>query len=71
MDKAKEIAAKLESEGAEVLLDDRDMGFGAKASDADLLGIPNRIVVSEKTLAAGGYELKRRTEKESVIVPLA
>lgn len=70
MDKAKELAKKLEAEGAEVLLDDRDMGFGAKASDADLLGIPNRVVVSEKTLAQGGYELKKRTESESRIVAL-
>lgn len=62
--------AKLESEGAEVILDDRDAGFGTKASDADLLGIPNRIVVSEKTLAQGGYEFKRRTESESRIVPM-
>ena len=70
MDKARQIVAKLESEGADVILDDRDMGFGAKASDADLLGIPNRIVISEKTLAQGGYEFKRRTESESRIVPM-
>ncbi|MEK7143481.1 MAG: His/Gly/Thr/Pro-type tRNA ligase C-terminal domain-containing protein, partial [Patescibacteria group bacterium] len=39
-------------------------------ADADLIGIPWRIVVSEKSIAAGGVEIKRRTEKESKIVSL-
>lgn len=70
MEEAKRLAQKLESEGATVLLDDRNTGFGAKAGDADLLGIPCRIVLSDKTLAQGGYELKGRKESESRIIAL-
>jgi len=66
--KAKELANKLEDQGNMVIIDDRDIGFGQKAGDADLMGIPNRIVVSDKTIAAGGYELKKRTETESTII---
>lgn len=67
---AKMLAEKLESEGYSVLIDDRNTGFGAKAGDADLLGIPYRIVLSDKTLAQGGYEIKGRKENESRIVVL-
>jgi prolyl-tRNA synthetase len=44
-----------------VLYDDRDVRPGAKFADADLLGIPYRVVVSDKT-AAGSYELKARQD---------
>lgn len=47
--------------GTEVLYDDRDMRPGEKFADADLMGIPYRIVVSQKTLDAGKYEYKPRT----------
>lgn len=69
-EKALELARKLESEGKECIIDDRDTGFGAKAGDADLLGIPYRVVVSDKTLTAGGYEIKGRKESEGRIVSL-
>ncbi len=39
-------------------------------ADADLIGIPKRVVVSSKSLAAGGVEVKMRTESDSKIVPL-
>ncbi len=68
---AKQLAEKLESEGNSVLIDDRNTGFGAKAGDADLIGIPNRIIISDKTLASGGYELKGRTEAEGKIIHLS
>ncbi|NDK19507.1 prolyl-tRNA synthetase [Candidatus Gracilibacteria bacterium] len=70
LEEAKKLAKKLESEGATVLIDDRNTGFGAKAGDTDLLGIPYRIVLSDKTLAQGGYEFKGRKESESRIVIL-
>ena len=47
--------------GISVLYDDRDERPGAKFADADLLGIPYRVVVSDKTDAAGMYEIKGRT----------
>lgn len=67
----KEAAAlyeKLTAQGIEALLDDRDMGPGVKFADADLIGIPVRVVVSEKSLEKGGYEVKLRTESEATIV---
>ena len=61
LDRAKQIARGLESEGKAVLIDDRDCGFGQKAADADLLGIPYRVVVSDRTQdQEGGYELTER-----------
>lgn len=38
----------------------RKDGFGQKAADCELWGIPNRIVISPKTLEQGGYELTER-----------
>lgn len=65
---AEEIYALLQKNNIEVLLDDRKATAGQKFADADLLGIPYRIVVSEKTLQAGGVEMKKRNTKESEIV---
>jgi prolyl-tRNA synthetase len=63
---------KLTDAGIEVLFDDRvGIMAGEKFADADLLGMPWRVVVSERSLAAGGYEVKGRTEKESQILDLA
>ncbi len=52
----------------EVLYDERKASAGEKLNDSDLLGIPWRVVVSEKTLAAKKVELKRRSEGESQLV---
>lgn len=51
--------------GVPVLYDDRDARAGEKFADADLLGIPQRVVISDKTLAAGTFELKARTGKDA------
>lgn len=51
--------------GVEVLYDDRDARPGEKFADADLLGIPHRVVVSAKTVEQGNFEYKKRTEAES------
>ncbi|HVX57226.1 MAG TPA: aminoacyl--tRNA ligase-related protein [Candidatus Saccharimonadales bacterium] len=50
--------------GVPVLYDDRDARAGEKFADADLLGIPYRVVVSDKTHAAGTFELKARSATE-------
>lgn len=57
--------------GIEVLFDDR-LGVmpGEKFADADLLGMPLRIVVSKRSLENGGAEIKKRTESESTIISL-
>lgn len=53
------------SEGIEILYDDRHLSPGEKFADSDLIGIPLRVVVSEKTLAAGKFEVTERQNKES------
>ena len=68
---AESLYAELEAEGLEVLFDDREESPGVKFNDADLLGMPFRITVSPRTLEKKGVEIKRRTEKESEIMPLA
>jgi len=52
-----------------VILDDRNERPGEKFADADLMGIPIRLVVSEKSLQAGGFELKYRSKPETQIIP--
>lgn len=65
------IHTMLKDAGVEVLLDDRtDVSAGEKFADADLIGIPYRIVVSERSLKEGGVEIKKRTEEKGRIVPL-
>ena len=58
------------SYGLEILFDDRDLRAGVKLNDADLLGMPIRIVVSKRTLDQGVMELKLRSATESEMVPL-
>lgn len=67
-DQAAALYEKLQSQGIEVLLDDRDMGAGAKFADADLIGIPYRVLISDKSLEKGGVEFKKRNEVEARIM---
>ncbi|MFA5083911.1 MAG: proline--tRNA ligase [Candidatus Paceibacterota bacterium] len=70
-DFAEEIHQGLEKAGFEVLYDDREgVSAGEKFTDADLIGIPRRLVVSEKTLAGKKVEIKRRDEKEIELLTL-
>ena len=64
----------LEAAGVEVLWDDRDERPGVKFKDADLIGIPLRVTLGAKGLAAGQIELKARTEgdpKKAELIALA
>lgn len=65
--------ADLTAAGFEVLLDDRDKKTspGIKFADMELIGIPHRVVVSDRGLADGNLEYKSRTETEAQAVPLA
>ncbi|MDY6914597.1 MAG: proline--tRNA ligase [Planctomycetota bacterium] len=63
-DAAERIYDELAAAGAEVLLDDRDVRPGVKFKDADLVGIPLRVVVGERGLKEGKVELKRRTDEK-------
>ena len=58
---ADELYNILTGQGVAVIYDDRDVRPGEKFADADLMGIPWRVVVSEKTTANGHYEIKART----------
>lgn len=62
---ADDLYTKLAKAGVEVLYDDRDAPAGAKFADADLIGCPVRITISNRTLAEGVVEVKRRTEADS------
>jgi len=63
------IYRRLLDAGVETLLDDRDERPGVKFKDADLIGIPLRITVGAKNLVNGVVELKRRTERDSTLLP--
>jgi prolyl-tRNA synthetase len=65
------LAASLEAAGIEILLDDRDERPGVKFNDADLTGIPYRVVVGDKNLAQARVEVKRRGQAESRLVDAA
>lgn len=62
---AEELYAELQSMGLDVLYDDRDGRPGVKFADAELIGIPHRIVVSERGLAAGELEYRHRRDDEA------
>ena len=68
---AQKIYFDLQKRGVSVLYDDRERkSAGEKFKDADLLGMPFRIVISEKTLAKDSVELKKRGEKEFELIGL-
>lgn len=68
--KADELESALTSAGIAVLYDDRDERPGKKFADAELLGIPYRVVVSSNTIAQGAYELKHRTSETTEQISL-
>jgi prolyl-tRNA synthetase len=67
---ADKLYVDLQAAGIEVLYDDRDESPGVKFNDADLIGLPVRITVSERALGQGGVELKLRSTPEKNIIPL-
>jgi prolyl-tRNA synthetase len=68
LSKADALYESLVSAGIEVLYDDRtDTTAGEKFADADLIGIPYRVVVSTRSLKDGGYEVKKRIEEKGQI----
>jgi prolyl-tRNA synthetase len=73
--RVRELTDKLYAEftaaGIEVLYDDRDARPGVKFADAELLGIPHRLVVGERGIDAGKLEYRQRRDTESTEFPLA
>jgi prolyl-tRNA synthetase len=62
--------AELQASGIEVLYDDREESPGVKFNDADLIGLPLRLTVSERALAQNSVESKLRSASEKTMVPL-
>ena len=69
LEAADHLYAELVSAGIEVLYDDREESPGVKFNDADLIGLPIRLTVSERSLKQGGVEYKRRDQAEKSILP--
>jgi prolyl-tRNA synthetase len=70
MELAHSLAAEAERHGAEVLIDDRNERPGVKFKDADLIGLPLRLTIGGKGLKEGIVEMKLRTTKDALKIPL-
>ena len=69
MTEANRLYELLKEHGIEALYDDRELRAGEKFADADLMGIPTRLVVSEKTMSEGGVEVSSRGNGATKLVP--
>ncbi len=67
---AEKLYAELTDAGVEVLFDDRGEKAGFMFSEADLIGIPFRVIISPKSLAQGNAEFKLRTSRDAELLPL-
>lgn len=66
---AENLYHKLKANNIDVLYDDREDSQGVKFKDADLIGLPIRLTVSQRSLEAGGVEMKLRSQAEKSIIP--
>lgn len=66
---AEQLYNEMSEAGIEVLFDDRNESPGVKFNDADLIGLPIRLTVSNRASKAGGVEFKRRDQKERDVIP--
>jgi len=67
---AEKIYKSLQKENIEVLFDNREKNPGEKFAEADLMGIPYRVVVSKRTLEKKSIELKKRSEQKAKLIPI-
>ena len=67
LDQAESLYRNLNQRGIRVLWDDRDVSAGIKFKDADLIGLPWRVVISARTLGEGKVEVKQRTGEQELI----
>jgi prolyl-tRNA synthetase len=67
---AERLFEELRAVGLDVIYDDRDLGPGAKFADAELLGVPLRLTIGKRTLAAGEIEAQVRRGRETRAIPL-
>jgi prolyl-tRNA synthetase len=66
---AENLYQKFQEEDIEIMFDDRQESPGVKFNDADLIGNPIRLTISERSLKSGGVEYKRRDKPEKLIIP--
>ena len=71
LERAEQLEKALAAAGLDVLIDDRDQRPGVKFKDADLIGIPLRVVVGERGLKDGTIEIKWRNQPEAKHIPAA
>jgi prolyl-tRNA synthetase len=67
-DAAEQLYSELQEMGLEVLFDDRDARPGVKFADAELLGIPHRLVISDRGLEANELEYRHRRDSDARIL---
>ena len=67
---AASVEAALMAAGLDPLVDDREESAGVKFNDADLIGLPVRLTISERAFKQGGVEMKLRASAESRVIPL-
>jgi prolyl-tRNA synthetase len=68
---ADRLYAELSAAGVDVLLEDRDERAGVLFADMELIGVPHRVVISERGIAAGTFEYKGRRDEAAGNLPLA
>ena len=71
LEAAETIAAGLDARGLRVLVDDRDMGPGARFADAELIGIPARVTVGKRTASDGTADVQVRRGREQTSLAVA
>jgi prolyl-tRNA synthetase len=64
-DEAQKLHDALQAQGVDVMLDDRDERPGAMFADWELIGVPHRVVISERGLKEGQLEYQHRRDKEA------
>ena len=65
-----QIYRQLNDAGIEVLLDDRNTRAGIMFADMELIGIPHRVVIGERSLNEGMVEYRARTDSENSMIPV-
>ena len=70
MNSSEEMYLSMIKEGIDVLWDDRAESAGIKFNDADLLGMPLRMVMSKRNIENGVVEIKMRDEKDGYTIPI-
>ncbi|EKD56689.1 MAG: Proline-tRNA ligase [uncultured bacterium] len=68
--KVEKLYNQLYDAGVEVLYDDREVSAGEKFADADLIGCPTRIIISERTLQENSVEIKKRDQEKGKLVEI-